>query len=336
VHLTALVDSLQHVCCRYRLNAYQSLLQQAGHQLHAQPIPKPWWSRLHLLRAMRGTDAVLLQRKLLPAWQLHILRRAAPLLIYDFDDAVYLHDSYSARGLHSRPRLRRFTATIRAADVVVAGNAFLRQQALAVAANANVHVIPTCVDANRYPLAQHTRAKAATHLVWIGSSSTLRGLEAIKPLLEQVGQSCPDLRLKLICDRFLYLRHLSVLNCPWTEAGEAAELASADIGISWLPEDAWSQGKCGLKVLQYMAAGLPVIANPVGIQVDLVRHGETGFLAETPAQWVEAIGQLAWDPGLRRRMGQAGRQRVESDFSVAAGAAQWITLLGDLRRRNAA
>src|SRR5262249_55540596 len=155
-------------------------------------------------------------------------------------------------------------------------NDFLREQALSVVPAANVQIIPTCLEANRYPLAQHTRAKADAHLVWIGSSSTLRGLEAIKPLLEEVGQSWPDLRLKLLCDRSLYLRHLPVLNCPWTEAGEAAELASADIGISWLPDDSWSRGKCGLKILQYMAAGLPVIANPVGIQVDLVRHGETG------------------------------------------------------------
>jgi len=336
VHLTALVDSLHHVCCRYRLTAYQPFLEQAGHHFQTRPIPRLWWSRLGLLRGLRETDAVILQRKLLPLWQLRRLRRTAPLLIYDFDDAVHLRDSYSVKGLHSPRRLRRFTATIRAADIVVAGNDFLREQALSVVPAANVQVIPTCLDANRYPLAQHTRAKADALLVWIGSSSTLRGLEAIKPLLEEVGQSWPDLRLKLLCDRSLYLRHLPVLNCPWTDAGEAAELASADIGISWLPDDSWSRGKCGLKILQYMAAGLPVIANPVGIQVDLVRHGETGYLAETQAEWVEAIGRLALDPGLRRRLGQAGRKRVESDFSVAVGAAQWITLLGALRRRTAA
>jgi glycosyltransferase involved in cell wall biosynthesis len=335
VHLTALVDGLQHVCCRYRLTAYQPLLAQAGHHLDIRPLPRHWWSRLRLLRALAGTDAIILQRKLLPPWQCHFLRRAAPLLIFDFDDAVHLRDSYSAKGQHSRQRLRRFQATLRAADVVAAGNEFLRVQAIALAGADNVYVVPTCIDPSLYSVAQHSRT-ADVQLVWIGSSSTLRGLESIKPLLEEIGQSCPGLRLKLICDRFLALRHLTVLPCPWTEAGEAVELASADIGMSWLPDDLWSRGKCGLKVLQYMAAGLPVVANPVGVVGDLVRHGVTGFLAETPAQWAEAIGRLARDPALRRRMGQAGRQRVETDFSVTSGAARWITLLGEVERRKAA
>jgi glycosyltransferase involved in cell wall biosynthesis len=113
-------------------------------------------------------------------------------------------------------------------------------------------------------------------------------------------------------------------------------LAAADIGISWVPDDDWSRGKCGLKVLQYMAAGLPVVANPVGVHAEMVRHGETGFLAQTPAQWVEAMNCLVHDPPLRRRMGQAGRQRVEEVFSVSIGARRWLVLLDGLRQRREA
>jgi glycosyltransferase involved in cell wall biosynthesis len=142
------------------------------------------------------------------------------------------------------------------------------------------------------------------------------------------------LDLKIICDRFLQLRHLPVLCCPWSAATEAVELASADIGISWLPGDLWSRGKCCLKVLQYMAAGLPVVANPIGVQAHLVRHGETGFLAETPEQWSEAIGRLARDPELRRQMGLAGRHRLEREFSVAVGARRWLDLLREVQRQR--
>src|SRR5207247_208343 len=145
-----------------------------------------------------------------------------------------------------------------------------------------------------------------------------------------------DVRLKLVSDRFASFGRLRVEPCVWRESTEAAEIAAADVGVSWLPDDLWSRGKCGLKVLQYMAAGLPVVANPVGVQAELVRHGETGFLAETPAQWLEAIGRLAHDPELRRRMGRAGRQRMESAFSVAAGAARWQTLLDGLKSRREA
>src|SRR5262249_1021600 len=147
-----------------------------------------------------------------------------------------------------------------------------------------------------YPLAEHCRAGPGVELVWIGSASTLRGLEAIRPVLDALGQHGPGLRLKLVCDRFLTFQHLPVVRCPWSEAGEAGALAEADIGISWIPDDLWSRGKCGLKILQYMAAGLPVVANPVGIQAELVEPDKTGFLAQTPAQWLDAVNRLAHDP----------------------------------------
>jgi glycosyltransferase involved in cell wall biosynthesis len=336
VRLTALVESPGHVCCRYRLAAFRPFLEEAGHTLTLRPWPRSCWSRLRLGRALQGTDAVIVQRRLLPGWQLYLLRCEARLLLFDFDDAVFLRDSYAARGLASPRRLQRFVATVETADAVIAGNDFLREQAARWTDPGRVHVIPTCVDPGRYPLAEHRRAGEGVELVWIGSSSTLQGLELIRPLLEYVGRHQPGVRLKLICDCFLQFRRLPVVCCPWSEASEAAELARADVGISWVPDDAWSRGKCGLKVLQYMAAGLPVVANAVGVQADLVRHGETGFLARTPEEWSEAVGRLARAPELRRRMGSAGRRRMEADFSVAAGATRWTALLGRLRQRKEA
>jgi glycosyltransferase involved in cell wall biosynthesis len=231
--------------------------------------------------------------------------------------------------------LQRFAATARASDAVIAGNDFLRDQAARWAGRSSVRVIPTCVDPGRYPLAEHTRRGNGVQPVWVGSSSTLRGLEACTPLLEEVGRRVPGLRLKLVCDRFLRLEHLAVVPEPWTEPGEAMALARADVGISWIPDDLWSRGKCGLKVLQYMAAGLPVVANPVGVHPEMIRHGENGFLAETPAEWVEAVGRLAADPALRRKMGRAGRRRVEADYAVAVGARDWLALLDNLDYRIA-
>lgn len=161
-------------------------------------------------------------------------------------------------------------------------------------------------------------------------------MQAIAPLLEDIGRNVPGLNLKLVCDHFLHLHHLPVLPVTWTETSEAEEIARADIGISWIPDDSWSRGKCGLKVLQYMAAGLPVIANPVGVQVEMVRHGETGYLARTPEEWIAAVRRLSDDTELRRRMGRAGRRLVETRYSVAAGAASWLRLLERLREPLAA
>jgi glycosyltransferase involved in cell wall biosynthesis len=277
MHLIALVEALDHVCCRYRLAAFQPFLEQAGHRLKLHPFPRSWWSWLQIKHALGAADAVLVQRRLLPLWQLTLLRRAAPRLLFDFDDAVFLRDSYATKGLRSRRRLNRFAYMISHADAVIAGNAYLQHEAAQWNLRQCVHVIPTCIDPTRYSLAQHRRTGAGVDMVWIGSSSTLRGLEAIRPLLETLGSSWPGIRLKLICDRFLELQHLSIVPLRWTEATQADDLAAADIGISWLPDDAWSRGKCGLKVVQYMAAGLPVVANPVGVQAEIVQHGENGL-----------------------------------------------------------
>jgi len=331
VHLTALVEHPDHVCCRYRLRAFQPLLENAGHRLDLRPFPRTWWEWLSIKQTLGSTDALIVQRRLLAAWQVRLLRRAAPCLLFDFDDAVFLRDSYSIRGIHSSRRARRFANIMRQADGVIAGNYFLRGQAAYWAKEARIHVIPTCVDPAKYPFARHERSGQGVELVWIGSSSTLQGLETIRPVLEEVGRSWPGLRLKLICDRFIELADLPINCCPWSEASEAAEIAAADIGVSWLPDDLWSRGKCGLKILQYMAAGLPVVANPVGVQAEMVVHGETGFLARSALEWSTAVGRLAHDPALRARLGKAGRVKLEKEFSVRHGAARWIEVLNSLR-----
>ncbi len=325
MRLTALVDRPEHVCCRYRFAAFRPLLKRAGHELDLRALPRRWWGRWRLFRELRGATVVV-QRALLPRWQLALLRLSVRHLLFDFDDAVFLRDSYSPKGIRSAGRLARFATLVRACDAVVAGNPFLAEQAARFAPRERVHVVPTCVDPNRYL----PRDGNGTRLVWVGSSSTLQGLRAVAPMLEEVGRRVPGLRLDLICDRFLQLRHLPVHPRPWSEAREAEDIAAADVGISWIPDDLWSRGKCGLKVLQYMAAGLPVVANRVGVHPEMVRPGVNGFLPENTEEWVEAIARLAGDEALRRRMGLASRRILEAEYSVAVGAQRWLDLLDRL------
>jgi glycosyltransferase involved in cell wall biosynthesis len=333
VQLLALVDSPDHVCCRYRISAYRSHFERAGHRLHIQVMPRRAWQGFNFYRHIRSSDVVILQRRLIPAWRLSLLRRNARFLIYDFDDAVYQRDSYAPKGPYCFRRQQRFRNIVRAADVIVAGNAFLCQQARRWTSSAQVRLIPTCINHSRYHLATHASGDHV-QLAWIGSSSTLQGLELARPLLEALGRRMPGLQLKLICDREIQLRHIQVVPHGWSETSEAYALASADIGISWIPDDAWSRGKCGLKILQYMAAGLPVVANPIGVQADVVRHGETGYLVQTPEEWFQAVRTLASDPALRRRMGQAGRQQIEEHYCLDRGARAWTGLLDGLTPRS--
>ena len=327
--VVALVESPDHVCCRYRLAAFRPALAAAGYQLDLQPLPKSSFARLRLFRSLRSADVVVVQRKLLPRMEVVMLRRWAKTLIFDLDDAVWLRDSYSAKGFDSPRRSRRFRAVASAADLVVAGNPHLAEEAGRFARR--VAVVPTCVDPAAYPIAKH-ESDGPVRLVWVGSASTLRGLVRFRETLEAVGRAVPGVRLKLVCDKFLLLDHLPVDAVPWTEAGEAAAIADADIGIGWVPDDPWSRGKCGLKILQYQAAGLPVVANPVGVQSEFVRDGVTGFQASTTGKWIDAVRRLVADPALRRTLGSNGRAAVEARYTVTVGGRHWVEILDGLLR----
>lgn len=315
MRVLAFTEAPNHVCARYRIEPFAWDLAQRGLLLEVRPL-RSGPARLAQFRAARRFDAVILQRKLLPCWQLLLLRRAARRLIYDVDDAVFQRDSYHPKGPESWSRTIRFWATVRAADAVIAGNHYLRDRVAAFAEPRPLEVVPTCVNPRWYPPADHRRVGRAARLAWIGSDSTLQSLRRAEAHLAAVGRRLPGLELRVICDRPLELAAIPVSWRRWSSATESAELADADIGISWLPDDVWSRGKCGLKVLQYMAAGLPVVANPVGVHGDLVRHGRTGFLAETPEQWAAAVARLAGDPALRGRLGAAARRMVRRRYSV--------------------
>jgi glycosyltransferase involved in cell wall biosynthesis len=324
MHFVGLVDHPQHVCARYRLAALQPYLARWGHGLELRAIPRGLWQRHRLWSELGAADGVVLQRRLLSSWHLFWVRRMARRLVFDFDDAVFQRDSYAGKAAESVVRRRRFIRTLHAADLVIAGNAFLAEEARRYVPAERIALLPTCIAPEAYPLARHAAPANHIRLVWIGSSSTLQGLEQSSVIWNTVGQALPGVRFRIICDRFPEFEGLPVEAIAWAESSEAEHLAAADIGVSWLPDDAWSRGKCGLKVLQYMAAGLPVVANPVGVTTELVRDGVTGFLARTPSDWVQAVRRLAEHPELRRSMGAAGRRRVEREFSVAVHADRWV------------
>ncbi len=326
--LVALVESPDHVCVRYRLAAFRPAMQAAGWNLDLMPLPKRPFGRLSLLRQLRWADAVLVQRKLVPRLEINLLRRAVRTLLFDFDDAIWLRDSYAPKGLDAPRRAYRFAAVVHAADRVLAGNDYLAAEARMHTTADRVTVLPTCVAPAAYPQATH--AGDRVRLVWVGSGSTLKGLDRFRPTLEAIGKAVPGLTLRLVCDQFLSFDHLTVERVNWKQDTEAADIAACDIGIGWVPDDRWSRGKCGLKLLQYHAAGLPVVANPVGVQADMVTDGVTGFQTTTTDEWVAAVKKLADDAALRKALGANGRRQVAERYSVAAGGRLWADVLKSL------
>lgn len=271
-----------------------------------------FWRRVALLRAVRGADVVVVLRKAFSPAFCRCLKAGGRRLVYDFDDALYVRDD----GVDDPGRRNRFAAMLREVDAVWAGNPTL---AAVAGAHAPAIVLPTSVDVEKYA-GESTAAVEAFDVVWIGSSATRKYLEQLLPALASAAQKIPALRLKIVADfdlpnaRTLGLATLAV---PWSEETEAAALRSAHVGIAPLPDDPWTRGKCGLKILQCMAAGLPVIASPVAVQSEIVTD-TTGVLAATADSWVDALLRLHADPALRTRMGAAARTRVAEHFSVPA------------------
>jgi glycosyltransferase involved in cell wall biosynthesis len=314
--LLAITEGPDFVCYRYRLAAFSDALAARDWQLAVLPLARSWTDFLKQLSTISRAEAVVLQRRLCGWTRRRLIRRAARTLIYDFDDAMFFRDSNARKTPRDPVRWRRFRQTVRTADLCLAGNDYLRQQAADCAGVARVHRVPTCVDPAQYISAAHARRDGDVQLVWIGSRSTAPSLIDAGPGLAAATRQLPGLTLRAISDAYPRLDGVNLLPTPWASETEAALLAQADIGIAWLPEHPWSLGKCGLKVLQYMAAGLPVIANPVGVHCEIIKHGQTGYLASQPDEWCAAIRELAGSPELRRRMGRAGRARVQHDYNV--------------------
>jgi glycosyltransferase involved in cell wall biosynthesis len=326
MQVIALIEGPDHVSARYRVQAFAPALTRAGCSLRLEPIPRGALERLRLFSSLRRFDAVLLQRQLLSLPELRLLRGMARRLVYDFDDAMLYRDSYHPRGHLSRQRARRFGAIVQGADTIIAGNSFLRECAVRSGASPDkIRIIPTCVDPEKYPPPAAGPRAEGMELVWIGSSSTLAGLRKQRPLLQRIGHEIPGVRLRIICDSFESFDPLPVVQTPWDPATETAALAAADAGISWIPDDVWSRGKCGLKLLQYGAARLPSITNPVGVHGEIIRDGFSGILVNSDDQWIAAIKQLASDPELRRMMGRNAREVVEQSYSVAAHSEPFVS-----------
>ncbi len=288
------------------------------------------WAVLTVPRAA----TVVIEYELLPWFPAVIERWLAwrgCRMVVDYDDALF--HQYDT---HPNPWVRRLlghkiATVMRLAHTVIAGNDYLAGYARRAGAQ-RVVVVPTVIELSRYPL-RETRCDAPTStpaftIGWIGSPSTARYLHLIAPALAAVclgGRA----RVRLVGSGPIDLPGVPVDIVPWQEETEVEEVRRFDVGIMPLPDEPWTRGKCGLKLIQYMACGLPVVASPVGVNVEIVDEDVNGHLASTQEEWVQALTQLQADLVARQRMGAAGRQRVEQRYCLQVTAPRWVDVLKD-------
>lgn len=305
--LLALTNKPNRASRRQRISIYTDILKNNGISCKITTFPSGAISRLKLLKKFRSFDAIFLQKKRLGILYAILVRHFCSKLIYDFDDAVMYNDKSPEKDCSVRKR--RFKRTVKLADLVVAGNQYLAEHAMQF--NKNVKVVPTGLDTKAYKTDITPEADGVVRLVWIGSKGTLMYLNDLKPALEDIGSSYKNVSLRIICNCFFDLKNMPVEKYVWSVDTQAADLAACDIGLAPLPEDKFTKGKCGFKILQYQACGLPVVASPVGVNAEYVIDGINGFHAQNRQQWFEKTAQLIEDSQLRKQMGLKGKEAVE-------------------------
>lgn len=338
--------------CRFRISQYVPRLQAEGFDITINPfftreffrlVYRPGHyarktalflqrslDRLASLVGEASYDLLFVYREAFPIGpplvERLLARRGRPPMVYDFDDAVFLPNTSSANRVISFLKYPRKVGTIvEKSATVIAGNDYLARYARRH--NANVTVIPTCVDTDQFAPRVGGPNGGALVVGWIGSPTTTRYLETLGPVLSRAHRARPfELRVAG-AGRDLSFNGVRVSNVKWSLDTEVALFNTCDVGVYPLTEDEWTKGKCGFKAIQFMACGVPVVASAVGVNREIIQDGVNGFLAAADKEWVEKLTRLADDAALRRRMGEAGRQTVLERYSLNVNAPRMAAAL---------
>lgn len=295
---------------------------------------KAWRVRRDDQRTFKDRDIVFIQRE---AWMLgstcfeRAVKSSGAKLVFDFDDSVWLLDvSEANRRWRWLKNPAKTSEIIGLADMVFAGNSYLADYAHRF--NSNVRIVPTTIDTAVYtPRTAPKPADAPVVIGWSGSVTTIKHFNYARRALQAIKERYGDrVRFHVIGDASFECGELEIRGQAWSMQSELDDLRAFDIGIMPLPDDEWAKGKCGLKGLQYMALAVPTVMSPVGVNSEIIAHGENGFLARGEDEWVLALSKLLDSPELRHRLGAAARRTVESRFSVESQKGNYVRYLTEV------
>ncbi len=245
-------------------------------------------------------------------------------MIFDFDDAIWIPNTSSQNSIAAN--LKCFWKTkyiVKWSYKVAAGNDYLRTYALQY--NSNVVLMPTCVDMER----MHNSTKAHSNhkpvVGWTGSHSTLPYLNNIIDIISQLQQK-HDFTFIVIADKNPELPLKDFQFIPWSASIEISDLLKMDIGIMPLLADAWSEGKCGFKLIQYLSLAIPAIASPVGVNNVIIQNGVNGYVCHSDEEWANYLEVLITDAGKRKQMGLVGQAYMLQSYSTQSQHTTFLQL----------
>jgi glycosyltransferase involved in cell wall biosynthesis len=321
----------------FESRALTELLYQPGHV-----AAKAFWAvrdflrRAGVLNQARHYDAIVIHREAAligPAIYEQLLARIGPPIIYDFDDAIWSPAQARVNGPFAHLHFFGKTSSIcKLAAAVTTGNDFLANYARQ--RNSHVFVVPTSIELRDYPVIEEPPAAGELIVCWTGSTSTLIHFEHARQGLELLAREIP-LEVRVICSRApdRPIAGAQTIFVPWSASTEAEDVAACHVGIMPMPDDEISRGKCGMKAIQFMATGRPVVVSPVGVNRDIVEPGVNGFWASSPEEWVDTLSRLAASPELRAELGANGRRTIEARYSADVSAARFATAVDSVLGR---
>ncbi|MBT1071366.1 glycosyltransferase family 4 protein [Pelotalea chapellei] len=287
-------------------------LTRHGFNVTAIPYPKNVSDKINLISKLKNFEVVFLQKKLLTQMEYYCLRRFSKLLLFDFDDAIYIKDDNASQSF-SRTRLQRFKYIVKKADLVIAGNPGLGL--FASQYNARITILPSAVPVTAVCVRDWSKQHERPVIGWVGGGGNLHHLAMIAPALQAVAKDV-NFELRVVSDKEFHLEGVTVNNILWKLETQEAEIANFDIGIMPMPKNQWTEGKCSYKLLQYMAAGVPVVASNWGFNNEVINNGENGFLAGSNDEFGTVLKYLLDNKVLCSEIGTKGRSLVERDFSL--------------------
>jgi len=299
-----------------------------GERQSPQLLLRAYGRRLRQILTARRYDLIWIEKEALP-WLPAAIERAffgqRPLVI-DFDDPWHLRYAGHWNAVTRAVLGRKLESVAAQATVVTAGSPALGSWARASQASRVVEIPPT-VDMASYPVLPLPEGPFT--IGWIGTPTNVNYVASIAEPLRYL-HAAHGARLRLIGGSPDFsLPGVAIDHIPWHEDTEAQELGRCHVGIMPLLDGPWEQGKCGYKLIQYMAAARPAVASPVGASTSVIVPGKTGFLASNTEEWIAALSGLAADRERVRTLGLAARQHAEAAYSLQRAGFKLVEIFQD-------
>jgi glycosyltransferase involved in cell wall biosynthesis len=332
---------------RYRFYQYLPFLKSQGFELTIAPLLDnkyvaninqgkrnftnvlfSYFQRLGRLISDRNYDLLWVEKEILPffpSWFENILIGNTPYAV-DYDDAQFhVYDYYGSK-LTRTLLSQKIDKVMAKSQLVIAGNQYISDRAYLAGAK-RVEIIPTVIDLERYaPKPSEIASSKNFNIGWIGSPGTSVYLKTIESAFQALNQKY-NCAFTFVGAGKLKLENLDLNVKKWQESSEVENIQSFDVGIMPLANTPWEQGKCGIKLIQYMACALPVVGTPIGVNQEIVQHGVNGFQANSLDEWIDYLSKLATDPYLCKVMGAKGREMVEAKYCLQVTAPRMAQLL---------